>query len=252
MEQHKLYNGKIILDFNPTPKRGESRYSIGGRPIIGVTTFSGLPDKSGPISWWAVNKMCIPYIRENIKPNKKYDEVEIERVLKEAGRQHVKGKEEAADIGTLIHKWCEKYLLGKKPKKPKNPQLKSGVEAFLKWMREYKVELIHTERKVYSKLYDYAGTCDLVAKIDGKLAMIDFKSSNGLYPEYRAQVAAYMQALQEELHYDFKEYWLTRFGKEDGQFEVQCFSAEEFPKDLAMALGLLAATRRLLEIKNQK
>ena len=251
IEQHKLYKGDIILTFNPEPKRGESRYSIGGRPIIGVTTFTGLPDKSGPISWWAVNKMCIPYIREHLKPNTKYDEIEIEQIFKEAGREHVKGKEKAADIGTAIHKWAELYLLGKKPKKPKNPQMLLGINAFLKWLKEYKVELVYTERKVYSRLHDYAGTVDLVAKIDGKLSVVDFKSSNGLYNEYRFQVASYMQALREELALDFKQYWLTRFGKEDGNFEAQCFDIEEFPKDLEAALGLLAAKRRLLELERK-
>src|SRR3990167_6672970 len=176
LKQHKLYNGKITLTFNPTPGKGESRYAINGRPIIGVTSFSGLPDKSGPISWWAVNKMCIPYIRENLKPNTKYDELEIEEVFKVAGKRHLQKKEEAATIGTAVHEWAELYLLGKKPKKPKNPQMKSGVEAFLKWLKEYKVKPIYTERKVYSRLHDYAGTCDLVAEIDGKLA-IDRKST---------------------------------------------------------------------------
>mgnify|MGYP001606268017 FL=1 len=53
------------------------------------------------------------------------------------------------------------------------------------------------ERTVWSQRYRYAGTIDALATIDGKLGVLDIKTSTGFYPEYNLQTAAYATALQE-------------------------------------------------------
>ena len=224
-------------------------------PTIGVTTVTSVIEKPALINW-AVYKQCLPYIRENLKPNKKYDELEIEKILKEAGRQHTIKKEEAGQAGTLVHAWAEAWIKGKKPKKPKNPLLLNGVNAFLDWVKAHNVKFLESEKKVYSRCYLYAGTADAIGTIDGKLALIDFKTGSGIWPEMYFQTAAYLMASWEEAtHWTKPLYdsaWIARFDKETAEFETKCIPIEEVEKDFAAFLGALALRKRLNELKNNK
>lgn len=253
MEQHKLYNGEVTLYYDDSKHLyfvTDKENNLEMAPIIGVTTVTSVLEKPALINW-AVYKMCIPYIRENLKPNKKYDELEIEKILKEAGRQHTIKKEEAGQAGTMVHAWAENYIKGRKPKKPKNPQLLNGVKAFLNWVEAHKVKFIASEKKIYSRLFHYAGTLDAIGTIDGKLALIDFKTGSGLYPEMLLQVAAYLRADREESERKYNSAWIARFDKETAEFETKCIPIEEVNKDFQAFLGALAVRQRLIELKRE-
>jgi ATP-dependent exoDNAse (exonuclease V) beta subunit len=56
------------------------------------------------------------------------------------------------------------------------------VLAFLKWKTDNDVEFLEVERLVYSKQYEYVGRFDLIAKVNGKKMLIDYKTSKGFYP----------------------------------------------------------------------
>lgn len=228
-------------------------------PVIGVTTVTGIIDKSGPLINWAVNKMCLPYIRKNLKPNKKYDELAIENILKDAGRQHHIKKEEAATAGTLVHEWAERWIKDfHKPKRPQNLQLRNGASAFLKWVKEHDVKFLHSEKKIYSRKYKYAGTADAIGYIGGKLSLIDFKTSGAIWDEYRLQVAGYLFADKEEREYsgvketDYDAAWIARFDKDTGEFEARYIPFSEVKQDFQGFLGALAVKKRLLELKREK
>jgi len=118
----------------------------------------------------------------------------------------------------------------------------NGVTAFLRWIKEYKVKFIESERLVYSKKYDYVGLMDLKARINGKLALVDFKTSKGVYNEYRYQVAAYLYADQEESGDKYEECWIIKFDKDDGNFEAH--KIEDFEDDYKAFLGALQVKKR--------
>ena len=61
----------------------------------------------------------------------------------------------------------------------------------------YKPELISTEDFVYSDEFKYAGTADLVVKMDDEVWLLDLKTSNSLHKSYDLQLAAYAKALEE-------------------------------------------------------
>ena len=62
---------------------------------------------------------------------------------------------------------------------------------------DYCLEVEATEYPVWHPSRAYAGTIDLVARdADGQLVVVDWKRSNGLYPEHGYQVAAYAEALE--------------------------------------------------------
>jgi hypothetical protein len=71
------------------------------------------------------------------------------------------------------------------------------LERFQQFWKEYKPELIATECHLFSDEYKYAGTVDLVCKINDQVWLLDVKTSNSLHRSYDLQTAAYVQAWNE-------------------------------------------------------
>lgn len=75
------------------------------------------------------------------------------------------------------------------------------VQSFLAWRADLAkegktLEVLATETTIFSEKYSYAGTVDLVARIDGVPYVIDFKTSKQIWKEYELQVSAYRVALE--------------------------------------------------------
>jgi hypothetical protein len=68
---------------------------------------------------------------------------------------------------------------------------------FADFWNTVKPRLIATEQHIFSDEYQYAGTIDLVVEIDGKIWLLDIKTSNSLHTSYDLQLAAYAQAWNE-------------------------------------------------------
>ena len=89
---------------------------------------------------------------------------------------------------------------------------------------------------------------DAEAIIKKKLCVIDFKTSSGIYPEMRFQVAAYQAAAEEE---SGKEYlgnkYLVRFDKKTGDFDPHEFAEQD--RDFKAFLNCLDLRRRLKELE---
>ncbi len=235
IKKYNLYNGEIVLEFDEK----NHIYRIGDRIVYGVTSVVGVIGKPALI-YWAVNQ-CIDNLKSIWKAGKSYDEIEISDILDVAKNIHSEKKNKSATIGDLVHKWIEKYIKakienGSIPEIPINEQLENSVKSFLKWEKENNIEWLGSEKKIYSKQYDYAGTLDAEAMVNGKLAVIDFKTSNGIYDEYLLQVSAYVQARKEETGMDYETAYVVKIGK-DGNLEVQ--EIKEFDEHLKAFLGAL-------------
>lgn len=131
-------------------------------------------------------------------------------------------KKEAADIGTLAHSMINAHLLEQEPVLQgysdfQIEQAKNCFEAYLRWEKKHLNELVATEIKLVSDKYNYGGTADMIAVIDGNLSIVDFKSSNGVYVEHKIQVAAYKKIYEEMENKELKAY-LLQLGKTDGIF----------------------------------
>ncbi len=81
----------------------------------------------------------------------------------------------AAQRGTAIHNAIENYIEFDIRDIP--PQYAGYFEAFLQWWNYRKPEPLALEKRVYHKILRYAGTADLVCIIDGRLTLVDYKSS---------------------------------------------------------------------------
>lgn len=68
---------------------------------------------------------------------------------------------------------------------------------FYDFWSTHKPELISTEEFVYSDEHKYAGTADLVVKMNEEIWLLDLKTSNSIHKSYDLQLASYAKALQE-------------------------------------------------------
>lgn len=233
----KLYGGKVELKFlGPTDENPyRHMYYVAGKRKSGVTTFLGIKDKSKGLTAWTRDTIG-QHLLDKIAGKKK---VTAEDVL-EAMAQPEIFKQRAADLGTRIHDWCERYIkhkLGREgfktmPDMPEEKEVQMGAAAFLQWEAEHKVKFEESEQLIFSKKHDYVGQLDIRARVDGKLCLIDLKSSNGLYNEVRMQTAAYVMADQEESGRKYAARWALRLSKNT---EAEYMAKEELKKALKRA-----------------
>ena len=68
---------------------------------------------------------------------------------------------------------------------------------FYDFWSTHKPELISAEDFVWSDEHRYAGTADLVVKMNGETWLLDLKTSNSIHKSYDLQLASYAKALEE-------------------------------------------------------
>lgn len=255
METYKIYGGRVTLKFDENRHRytvTDLDMGMENEWVPGCTTITGVADKPALLGW-AV-KMAGEYLDENWKPGVAYDEMEIKNMILAAKRAHRVKKEQAATLGTMIHEYIEQYIKAemnikgyKKPDDPHNEKMQSAILAFFDWRKKHNVTFTHSETRAYSRMTQVAGTIDAVGTVDGESSIIDFKTSNGIWPEMRLQVAFYQQAWEEMTGAKIAKRWLVRFGKEDGEFEAVEFT--DHIEDAKAFAGANVLYRRLKELK---
>jgi hypothetical protein len=110
----------------------------------------------------------------------------------------------AGEEGTQVHEMIEEYLEGKEMNflnqfgSPQyNPDVWQMFLRFVDFWETYNPKLIEAEVHLFSDELKVAGTCDMLCEIDGKLWLIDFKTSNHVQPTYQLQTAVYGQCYKE-------------------------------------------------------
>jgi len=209
-ERHVLYGGEVVLLYDDDSH--QYRLESTGELVTSTTSITRIVNKPGLIPW-AV-KETTNWLRDHVDPTLYYDKVQWEAMLQTAEKARNVTLEKAGDIGHIVHEWIEKFIKVKisvlggtednpslYPELPDNDEAESAIIAFTKWWKNHDVIPIHTERKVYSRKYNYSGTFDFLAYVDGRLAMVDWKSSKRIWPEYYLQLAAYVFAYEEEKKY---------------------------------------------------
>jgi len=118
-------------------------------------------------------------------------------------------KKEAGEKGSKVHLAIEKLIAGEKVKmedkflnKDKDTEEELSLEeweclmSFSEWFNKVKPEVLANEVVVWNDKDNYAGTVDLLAVIDNKVWLIDFKTSQNIWPSHEIQIAAYKHALK--------------------------------------------------------
>lgn len=111
---------------------------------------------------------------------------------------------------------------------------------------EYKDEGI--EYITYSDKYEYAGTIDLIATINGEIQLFDWKTGNNLGTKEESQMVAYMNSLTEGTGQEIKKanlVWMpTKYINQKGYRIIEVKNSQE-------DFELFLATKRLFDRDNK-
>lgn len=255
--EYKFYNGTQTIYYNDSLHQYTRFDDVGNEVIVpGVTSVTGCLDKPFLMPWAA--KMTTDWLRANFDYDVQYTPESFETLLQAAKRNYKDYTQAAADTGKIAHDWLEGYIKSKIYKTwfghvmPMDSRAENAIKAALSWFDEHNVVFIASERKIYSKEFDFAGTLDLIAEVNGVLGILDFKTSNSLHRlPYGMQTAAYQLAQKEERGLDIKERWLLRLGKEDAKFEVMHLDSSQYPRDIDCFLSCLDTYRKTRQHEEQ-
>jgi len=113
-------------------------------------------------------------------------------------------KNAAGNKGSKVHQAVELLILGGTVKMEDKLENKETGEmealtleeyeailAFAEWFDIVKPKILAIEKYGINEKENYAGTIDLICEIEGKVWLIDFKTSQHIWPEHIIQVSAY-------------------------------------------------------------
>lgn len=186
--------------------RPEKYILADGTQVRGVTTIIGRFKDSGALLHWAFQQG------------------------KSGAASLYEKRDEAADAGSLVHACVEADIHNQPhPDIPEamRERVTSAHSAWREWFDGSKMEIVATEVPLVSEQFRYGGTIDAIAR-DGKgrLCLLDWKSSAGIYTDYALQLAAYRQLWNENRHdqqITDGGYHICRFSKQHGDFEHRYF-----------------------------
>jgi hypothetical protein len=130
-----------------------------------------------------------------------------------------KMKKLSAEEGTAIHEAAEAVFLGKEPEL--TAKTAPSIEAFKKFITEKNIRVFpeYVETRLWSDDHRYAGTLDAVAEIDGRVGVLDIKTSLEIYRDYCLQTSAYVAAMKARVP-ELETRWILRI--DQAQPCLQC------------------------------
>lgn len=150
-------------------------------------------------------------------------------------KAHSKELAKAADLGSQAHsliEWTLKaglmFEAGPSPKV--SDKATWAFMAWEDWRKSVNLKPVYIEQNVWSDVFGYAGTMDLLAYVNGVLTVLDWKTGKAVYPEAHLQNAAYRNAVREMGHGDPQQGLIVRLPKTetDPAFEVVEAKPEKF------------------------
>lgn len=124
--------------------------------------------------------------------------------LKDVGHNSEIIASKAAWDGTQVHDAAEKLMLGKTINWLKEDgtviyslDVWKMILKFADFWNKNKPELVATEYHLFSDEYQFAGTTDIICRIDGKLWLLDIKTSNSIHTSHSLQLSSYAKAWDE-------------------------------------------------------
>jgi hypothetical protein len=124
--------------------------------------------------------------------------------LKDVGHNSEIISQKAAWEGTQVHNAIEYFLDGNelswiddKGVAKYNLDVWRMILKFADFWNTNQPELIATEYHLFSDKHEYAGTADIICRLNGKIHLLDIKTSNSIHSSYNLQLAAYANAWNE-------------------------------------------------------
>lgn len=155
--------------------------------------------------------------------------------------------EKACFIGTNVHNYIEDYIRNDIYNKENIKDIRdlnirnsidNAVESFILWYNDVRtnhIDIVGIEQKMSCKWF--GGTYDVLVKINDKLYIVDFKTSNHVGYKYFLQMAAYKYMLETEYNIfidgviilqldkkeiSYEEYFLDLSNSQHSEFMQHC------------------------------
>jgi hypothetical protein len=192
--------GYVTDDARSTPstavglvRDARHRYSWNGGPLYpSVTTILGIKDKPALVGW-AKRETAACAVR-NLDV--------LERMVRSGGSQAAVdwlkripdyARDASADLGSAVHAAAEAIARGV------SAPVAENVGPFVAAYRRDFLEVFHPrfialEAMVCSERYEYGGTADAFAEIDGEIWLLDYKTGAGVYPDTALQLGGLARA----------------------------------------------------------
>lgn len=123
------------------------------------------------------------------------------------------------NVGTQVHEAVDRFhktgedFVETSGDEDQDDVAQKSLDMYILWFNQSGLSVVESERMVYSRMYNYAGTLDRIYETsDGRLILGDFKTSNlskksplGVRDSYWSQLGAYMFAYSEEMDVKFDD-----------------------------------------------
>jgi hypothetical protein len=160
-------------------------------------------------------------------------------------------RDSMADIGTIAHLMILEHLSGVKQdlseySRADIDKAENCLISFFEWEKTNRISPILVEEPLVSEDHQFGGTIDCYGDLDGKLTLIDFKTSKAIYPEMVYQVAAYRKLLVEN-GLEVERVRILRIGRsQDEGFEDRlCSRIEDHWKIFSHCLGIYNLRKKI-------
>jgi len=270
------------VEIEKKPWGDHFRYTINGQG--GIPSATGVTknlDKSQALIPWAVG-LVGKHVTSTFeaRTGEHFTKEEIYLVVQEAMRKPEEAKTAGGKTGDAIHDYAHDFAraciarkklpdipkLEDMPEEERNKAL-NGINAFLDFYNQNDVEFLKMEQLVYYNSYlagdtkegepviEFLGILDLLARVNGKVGVWDYKTGKRVYSEQRFQLSAYRKAYNsnpDNAKLLCEESGVLSFNKETGELVICRVTNEESERDFSAFVGLHAVEVREKELKNAR
>lgn len=200
-------------------------YNAAGDKIPGTTTIIGRFKESGGLIQWAY------------KSGREHERLVAQG--KEAPRHLYDVVASAGESGTIAHDMIEADILGTTyaPPPATDPAVLgracNAFAQFKEWREQTRLEIVATERPYVSEALQFGGTVDAIGRdMRGRIVLVDWKTSGGVYSDMLIQLAAYALLLEEcAPEWTPQGFHLLRVAKESADFAHHFYGELEDAKE---------------------
>lgn len=231
-----------------------------GKPLMGTSTVVGVIAK--PLTWWASGLACekLGWINGKKRIDGKYTTIPLDKriiaveptlakikemgaeeyisLLDEAYKAHSVKLDKSADAGTDLHAELERYV--KNTMENRMATYDEKIQPFIDWALANVKKFIYSEMYCYSNTLWVGGISDCAVELnDGKVGIIDFKSSKESYESQFIQIAGYDLQISENGGFNEQGYPIFKLEKPIDFYAVVPFGSEKFTVDMRYNVGEL-------------
>lgn len=192
-----------------------------------------------PTQAYYVNGRRVPSVTTIISQNLGWNKsalIQWARREAMAGRDPNKQRDEAADLGTLVHMVIQDHLVGDVDFSQYTADQVSAAEDIarpaIEWLDAQDLVDPQCEVPLTHRELLYGGTIDIIA--NGNTRLLDVKTSGRIYPEHYIQIAAYAMLMEHNFGCWPEKLYLIHVGEKFEPVEVPpqkwAYSKELFKK----------------------